>query len=129
MSLDESYPRIQPTTARKAGDLLTVTVVRQFPALANGFEMDYPPLRVNAVDTSLDETSGLQEGADREAAVADVEGPGENLEQQRRHEQEIVPAHQNDLNIRSASEEPFQAAGGVDSAKPAAEDQNAFHRC
>ena len=26
MSLDESYPGIQPTTARKAGDLLTVTV-------------------------------------------------------------------------------------------------------
>ena len=25
MSLDESYPDIQPTTARKAGDLLTFT--------------------------------------------------------------------------------------------------------
>jgi hypothetical protein len=25
MSLDESYPGIQPTTARKAGDLLTFT--------------------------------------------------------------------------------------------------------
>jgi hypothetical protein len=29
MSLDESYPRIQLTTARKAGDLLTVTLFRQ----------------------------------------------------------------------------------------------------
>jgi hypothetical protein len=30
MSLDESYPRIQLTTARKAGDLLTVTTSRGF---------------------------------------------------------------------------------------------------
>jgi len=27
MSLDESYPGIQPTTPRKAGDLLTVTAI------------------------------------------------------------------------------------------------------
>ena len=36
MSLDESYPGIQPTTARKAGDLLTFTFLPIFRGTATG---------------------------------------------------------------------------------------------
>jgi hypothetical protein len=58
-----------------------------------------------------------------------VERPGKRLEQQRRHDQEVVPAHQDDLDIRAAPEEPFQVAGRVEAPKAAAEDHNAFLRC
>jgi hypothetical protein len=57
-----------------------------------------------------------------------VKGSGTNLKQQWRHEQEVVPAHQNDLYIRAAIEKPFQVTGRVDSSKATAKDQNAFLR-
>jgi hypothetical protein len=61
--------------------------------------------------------------------MANIERSGANLKQQRRHEQEVVPAHQDDLDVRTALAKPFQVAGRVDSAKAAAENQDAFLRC
>ena len=55
--------------------------------------------------------------------------PRKDLEQQGRHEQEVVPAHQDDLHVRPPPAESFQVAGGGDSAEAAAEDQDAFLRC
>jgi len=40
MSLDESFPGIQPTTARKAGDLLTVTFQRTLDQKSLGIGSD-----------------------------------------------------------------------------------------
>src|SRR5262249_42093885 len=76
----------------------------------------------------LDEPSGPQNGPDGEGAMVHVESPGKRLEQQRCYDQEIVPAHQDDLDIRAALEEPFQMAGRGDAPKAAAQDQNAFLR-
>ncbi len=103
-------------------------IVGQFTALSGGTQVDHPTLQVDALNRRLDETRGPQKGTDREAAVAQFKGSGKDLKQQWRHEQEVVPAHQNDLDVRVVFEEPFQVAGRVDSAKAAAEDHNAFHR-
>ena len=59
--------------------------------------------------------------------MAEIECPGTNLKQQWRHEQEIIPTHQHDLNIRTVLQKPFQVAGRVDSTKAATKDHNAFH--
>jgi hypothetical protein len=56
--------------------------------------------------------------------VAQVQGSGADLEQQRRHEKEIVPAHQYNLDFRSAPAEFFQVSGRVQAAKAATEDDN-----
>ena len=40
-------------------------------------------------------------------------------------EQEVVPAHQDDLDVRPPLAEPFQVAGGVDPPEAAAEDHDA----
>ena len=104
-------------------------IVGQVPAFAGGVQVHHPPLQVDALHRGLDKTRGPQKGPEREGAMAHVKGSGKDLKQQRRHEQEVVPAHQNDLDIRTAFEEPFQAAGREDSAKAAAEDHNAFLRC
>ena len=104
-------------------------VVGQFALLPGGIKVDHPAFQVDALDRGLDEAGGLQKGSDRERAMAHVEGSRKNLKEKRRHEQEVVPAHQNDFDIRAAFEKPLQAAGRVDSAKAAAEDQNAFLLC
>ena len=75
-------------------------IVGQFTALSGGSQVDHPALQIDALNRRLDETRGPQKGTDREAAMAHVKGSGEDLKQQRRHEQEVVPAHQNDLDVR-----------------------------
>jgi hypothetical protein len=57
--------------------------------------------------------------------MAQVEGAGTDLEQQRRHDEEIVPAHQDDLDVRPAAAKVFQVTGGVNPAEAAAEDDDA----
>ena len=50
--------------------------------------------------------------------MAQVQGPREDLEQQGRHEQEVVPAHQDDLDVRPPPESRLQVAGRVAPPKP-----------
>ena len=59
--------------------------------------------------------------------MAQLKRPGKNLKQERRHQQEVVPAHQHDLDVRAALEKALQMAGRINAAKAAAEDHNAFH--
>ena len=56
--------------------------------------------------------------------MSQVEGSGADLEQQRRHEEEVVPAHQNDFDIRAAPAKLLQVTGGVDPTEAAAEDHD-----
>ena len=58
--------------------------------------------------------------------MALVERPGTDLEQQRRHEEKIVLAHENDLHVRPVTAKLFQMAGRVDPAKTAAENHDPF---
>src|SRR5262249_29468430 len=104
-------------------------VVGQFTRFLWSDQMDYPSVQVDALNRGLDEPGGLQKGTDGEGAMPHVKSARKNLKQQRRHEQEVVPVHQNDLDIRAVLEKLFQEAGRVDSTKSAAEDQNAFFRC
>ena len=104
-------------------------VVGQLATLPGGSQADHAPVQVDALDGGLDEPGGAQEGADGEGAGAQVQGPREDLEQQGRHEHEVVPAHQDDLDVRPPPEEPFQVAGGGDAPEAAAEDHDAFLRC
>ena len=53
-----------------------------------------------------------------------IERPGADLEQERRHQQEVVPAHEDDLDVRPAFAKPLQAAGRGHSSKAAAEDHD-----
>ena len=46
-----------------------------------------------------------------------VQRAGEHLEQQRRHEEEVVPAHENDLDVGAAFTKRFEMAGRVDAAE------------
>jgi hypothetical protein len=103
-------------------------VVGQFGAFGPGAQVDHAPLQVDLLNRRLDEPGGPQKGADRQGAVAHVQGAGTDLEEQRGHQEEVVPAHQNDLDIRAALAKPFQAASGVDATKAAAENQDAFLR-
>ncbi len=64
--------------------------------------MNHAPLQVDARDRGLDKPGGPQKGPDGEGAMADVKRPGKNLKQQWRHEQEVVPADENDFDIRAA---------------------------
>ncbi len=76
----------------------------------------------------LTEPSGSQKGPDREGAMTSIKGPRKNLKQQRRHEQEVVPAYENDLDVRPALEKFFQAARGVDPAEAAAQNHDPSFR-
>src|SRR5262249_50977109 len=62
-----------------------------------------------------------QKGSNGERGVAQVERSRADLEQQRRHDQEVVPTDQDDLDVRAAPEQPFQMAGRVDAAEAAAQ--------
>src|SRR5262249_46765177 len=71
-----------------------------------------------------DEARGPQERADREGAMAEVECAGTDLEEQRRHHEKIVPAHENDLDILPAFAKPLQMTGRVNSSEAAAQDHD-----
>jgi hypothetical protein len=69
-----------------------------------------PAVQVDALGGGLGEPGGSQEGTDGERALADVEGRGADLEQQRCHDEEVVPAHQDDLDVRPVAAKSFQMA-------------------
>ena len=87
-----------------------------------------PALQVDALHAPLAEAGGPQERPHGERAVPQIEGARAHLEQQRRHQEEVVPAHQDDLDIRPPLAELFQLAGGVDPAEAPAEDHDASLR-
>jgi hypothetical protein len=104
-------------------------VVGELASLPGGTHADHPAVQLDALDGGLDEPGGAQEGPDGCGAAAQVKGSREHLEQQGRHEHEVVAAHQDDFHVRPPPEEPFQVVGGGDSPETAAEDQKAFLRC
>src|SRR5262249_35126005 len=88
-------------------------------------QLNAPTIQVDAPNRGLGEPGGAQESSEGEGAMAEVEGPGENLKQQRRHDEEVVPADQDDLDVRPAPAKLFQVTGGVDAAEAAPEDDDA----
>src|SRR5262245_43763849 len=56
--------------------------------------------------------------------MAGVERPGTDLEQQRGHQEEVVPAHEDDLDVPPALAKPLQVAGRAHPTEAAAEDHN-----
>ena len=101
-------------------------IVRQFAGFPGGCQVDDALVQVDALNGGLDEPSGAQKSADWNGAGPQVQNARKDLEQQRRHEHEVVPAHQNDFNVRPPTKESFQVAGSGDTAKTAAENQDAF---
>ncbi len=99
-------------------------VVGQFAILAAGGHVDHPALQVDALNRRLAEPRAPQERADGKGAVSQVQGPRANLEQQRRHDEEVVATHQDDLDIGAALAKPLQVAGGVDPTEATAEYQD-----
>jgi hypothetical protein len=99
-------------------------VVSQLHVSSRGGQLHHPPVQVDAADGALAETRGPQECADGEGAMTRVQRPGKRLEQQRRHDQEVVPAIENDLDVRPAPQELLQATRRVDAAKAAAQDDD-----
>src|SRR5262249_56923199 len=97
----------------------------QLAALPGRRQVNDPPIQVDAPSRGLGEPGGAHEGTDGEGTMAEVEGPGESLKQQRRHDEEVVPAHQDDLDFRPAPAKLFQVTGGVDAAEAAADDDDA----
>jgi len=97
----------------RAGDKFAVglasqgQVVGQLAMLPWGCQADHAPIQVDVLDGGLDETGGAQKGTDGEGAIPQVQGAREDLEQQRRHEQEVVTAHQDDFHVRPSPEEPL----------------------
>jgi hypothetical protein len=61
--------------------------------------------------------------------MANIESSGTNLKQEGCHKEEIIPAHQHDLDVSPSLAELLQVTGGVDAAKAAPENQDAFLRC
>src|SRR5262249_2367330 len=70
------------------------------------------------------EARGPQERADWKGAMPQVQRSRTNLEEQRRHDEEIVAAHQDDFDVHAASAKPLQVAGSVISSEAAAEYQD-----
>src|SRR5215472_15026264 len=56
--------------------------------------------------------------------MTEVECSGTDLEEQRRHHEEIVPAHENDLDILPVFAKPLEVTGRENSTEAAAEDHN-----
>jgi len=72
--------------------------------------------------------SGRTNDAKVQSITSQVEGSRADLEQQRRHDEEVVPAHQTDLDIRTALAKLLQVAGGEDPTEAATEDQDPSFR-
>ncbi len=94
-------------------------VVGQLVVLTVGGHVDHTAFQVDALNRGLPEPCASQERADGEGAVSQVEGSRADLEQQRRHDQEVVPAHQSDLDIGTALAKFLQVAGGVHATEAA----------
>jgi hypothetical protein len=60
-----------------------------------------------------------QERADGLRAVPDLELVRAHLEEQRRHEEEVVPADEHDLDVAPVPEQSLEVPGGVRAAEPA----------
>src|SRR5262249_9914382 len=97
-------------------------VVGHFTRFFHVGQVNYAAVQVDALDRGFDEARGPQERADREGAMAEVKCSGTDLEEQRRHHEEIVPAHNDEVDIRALPAEFFEVAGRVDSTEAAAED-------
>jgi hypothetical protein len=85
-------------------------------------------LEVDLLYRRLDEAGAPQEVAQRQRAVPQLERAREGFEEQRRHEEEIVAADQDDLGRRTAAASghlALQVAGRPDAAEAAAENQDA----
>ena len=100
-------------------------IVRQCATSTGGVHVDRAVLQVDALYSRLGEAGGSQERPHRERAVPEVESSRAHLEEQRRDEEEVVPAHQDDLDIRPPLAELFQVAGGVHATEATAEDHDA----
>ena len=86
--------------------------------------MNYAAVEVDAVDSGLDEARRAQVRADRQGAVPGVERPGANLKQQGSQDDEVVPADEDDLDVRPVAAQPLQVTGGRNPAEAAAEDDD-----
>src|SRR5262249_40524408 len=88
-------------------------VVGQFAALPRYGHVDDPPLQIDALNGGLVEGGGSQECTEGKGAMAKVKSSRTRLKQQRRHEKEVIAAHQPNLDLRPALAESFQVARGV----------------
>ena len=101
-------------------------VVCQLAVGASGRQANDAVIHVDALNGGLDEPGGLEKLADWDGARLQVESARKDLKQQRSHEHKVVPANQNDFNIRLSTKEPLQVPGSGNAAETAAENQDAF---
>src|ERR1700754_3490407 len=86
--------------------------------------MNDAAVQVDAADGRLDEARRPQVGADRQGTVTGIERPGADLKQQWRQDDEVVPADEDDLDVRPTATQPLQVTGGRHAAEAAAKDDD-----
>ena len=82
---------------------------------------------VDVVNGRLDESRPPQGGADRLGAVPQFQPSRAGFEQQRREDEEVLAAHERDLDVAPPAEAPLEVPRRGNAAKPSAQHDNA-HR-
>jgi hypothetical protein len=82
-------------------------VVGQFTRFSPAAQVNHAALQVKALERGFDEACGPQERTNGKGTMPGVECPGTHLEKQRSHHEEIVPAHENDLDVPPPSAKPL----------------------
>jgi hypothetical protein len=80
---------------------------------------------VNRFDCGFDEAGSLKCGADGLRAMSQLQPAGACLEQERREHEEVLAAHESDLDICAPPQDPLEVSHGRHAAESAAEDDNA----
>jgi hypothetical protein len=80
---------------------------------------------VDGFDCAFDEACSLKCGADGLCAMSQLQPAGACLEEEGREHEEVLAAHERDLDIRAPPEHPLQLSHRCYAAKSAAEDDNA----
>ena len=83
------------------------------------------PFEVNRFDGGFDEAGSLQCCADGLRAMSQLQPAGACLEQERREHEEVLAAHESDLDIFAPPQDPFEVSHDRHAAESPAEDENA----
>ncbi len=83
-----------------------------------GDGVHHAPVDIHALDVRLHESRAPQGGPNGLGAVPELQGPGARLEEQWREHEEIVAAHQGDLDTGSLAAQSLEVAGDGHASEP-----------
>ena len=78
----------------------------------------------NRFDGGFDEAGSSKRGADGLRAMPQLQAAGTGLEQKRCEHEEVLAAHESDLDIRAPTQHPLEVSHGGDAAESAAKYNN-----